>query len=708
MSDQPDEDRQILKTKRNLMDLFHWFEKISLPEPASIVFTAMIVGAGAGLGAVFFRWLIASMQTLSYDVLGNFLGGIKPYHLLIIPALGGAVYGPLIYRYAREAKGHGVPEVMEAVALRGGRIRPRVAIIKSLASAICIGTGGSIGREGPIAQIGSALGSTIGQWLNLSNDRIRSLVACGAAGGIAATFNAPIAGSIFSLEIILGQFQATYFGAVVISAVTANVVAQAFEGSVRAFVIPEYILVSPWELLFYVLLGLIAAVLGAAFTRLLYISEDLFEKLPFPPEYFKPILGGFILGVIGLISFKVDGFPRVFGVGYDSIGEALFGKLALQVTFGLLVLKFLATIVTLGAGGSGGIFAPSLFMGAMLGEAFGQIMNMVFPNITAPPGAYALVGMSAFFSSAAHAPITAVLILFEMTGDYLIILPLMLTTVIGTLVSRIISKESVYTMKLTRRGISLQRGRDVDVMETLFVKEVMRPAPDPVPASLPLGKVSILLDRVRMHGLPVMDKDDGLIGVISIRDIDHATIQSEDNLAKPVVDFCSRNLVWTNPNETVGTALKRMSQRDIGRLPVVDPDNPKKLIGWISRADIIRAYERALTRRVAMQQQINQVRLGTVAGVQIVEESVKAGCSAEAQPLCDIHWPEDSLVASIQRGSQVLIPHGNTLLQAGDRLTIICQHGEEEILARLLSPVPEEKKEPLEKPVESAESTDRV
>jgi len=688
--------RKNLELRRKLMDFFHWFDKTPLPEPASIVFTAMIVGVGAGLGAVFFRWLIASMQTLSYGVLGNLLGGIKPYHLLIIPALGGAVYGPLIYRFAREAKGHGVPEVMEAVALRGGRIRPRVAVIKSLASAICIGTGGSIGREGPIAQIGSALGSTIGQWLNLSNDRIRSLVACGAAGGIAATFNAPIAGSIFSLEIILGQFHATYFGAVVISAVTANVVTQAFEGSVRAFVTPAYILVSPWELLFYLLLGIIAAALGAAFTRLLYTTEDIFDRLPFPPEYFKPILGGLILGVIGLISFKIDGFPRIFGVGYDSIGEALFGKLALQVTFGLFFLKFLATVVTLGAGGSGGIFAPSLFMGAMLGEAFGQIMNMLFPNITAPPGAYALVGMSAFFSSTAHAPITAVLILFEMTGDYLIILPLMLTTVISTLVSRIISKESVYTLKLTRRGISLQRGRDVDVMETLLVKEVMRPAPDPVPASLPLGKVSTLLDRARMHGLPVVDRAGGLQGVISIRDIDRATLQSEDNLTKPVLDFCSRNLVWASPNETVGMALKRMSHSDIGRLPVVDPDNPQKLIGWISRADIVRGYERALTRRVAMQQQINQVRLGTVAGLQIVEESVETNSPADTQALCDVTWPEDSLIASIQRGSQVLIPHGNTLLQAGDRLTIICKHGEEDELARLLLPPPEEEEKEVQ------------
>lgn len=693
MSNRFSKNRQNFRTERGLKDWFSWFDKLSLPEPASIVFTAMIVGIGAGLGAVFFRWLIASMQTLSYDVLGNYLGGIKPYHLLLIPALGGAIYGPLIYRYAREAKGHGVPEVMEAVALHGGRIRPRVAIIKSLASAICIGTGGSVGREGPIAQIGSALGSTIGQWLNLSNDRIRSLVACGAAGGIAATFNAPIAGSIFSLEVILGQFHATYFGAVVISAVTANVVAQAFEGSVRAFVIPEYVLVSPWELLFYVLLGLIAAALGVAFTRLLYAGEDFFDDLPFPPEYFKPVLGGLLLGIVGLISFKIDGFPRIFGVGYESIGDALFGKLALQVTFGLFLLKFLATVITLGSGGSGGIFAPSLFMGAMLGEAFGRIMNMLFPGITAPPGAYALVGMSAFFSSTAHAPMTAVLILFEMTGDYLIILPLLLTTVISTLVSRIISQESIYTLKLTRRGIILQRGRDVDVMETLLVKEVMRPAPDPVPASLPLGKVSTLLDRVRMHGLPVVDKEGNLHGVISIADIDNATAQSEDNLSRPVVEFCSRNLVWTSPDETVGRALKRMSRRDIGRLPVVDPDQPRKLIGWISRADIIRAYERALTRRVAMQQQINQIRLGTVAGVQIVEETVEAGSRADAQPLCDVPWPGYSLVASIQRGSQVLIPHGDTLLKTGDRLTIICKHGEEEELANLLLSAPEEEQE---------------
>jgi CIC family chloride channel protein len=241
-----------------------WLDEHEASESGVILFTALLVGVGAGLGAVVFRWLIGAVHTLAFEGLGGFLSGIAPFLVIIIPAVGGAIYGPLIYRYAREAKGHGVPEVMEAVALRGGRIRPRVAVVKALASSICIGTGGSVGREGPIAQIGSALGSTIGQALKLSDERVRNLVACGAAGGIAATFNAPIAGSLFALEVILGQFHTVYFGAVVISAVTADVVAQIFEGGSRAFAVPEYTLVSPWELALYGALGLIAA-LGAVF-----------------------------------------------------------------------------------------------------------------------------------------------------------------------------------------------------------------------------------------------------------------------------------------------------------------------------------------------------------------------------------------------------------------------------------------------------------
>ena len=390
--------------------------------------TSLIVGIGAGLGAVLFRRLIDWIHNFAYNDIAGILAEWYPLHLIVIPALGGAIVGPLVYYFAREAKGHGVPEVMEALELRGGKIRPRVVVVKSLASSVCIASGGSVGREGPIAQIGSALGSLIGQLLKLSEDRVRTLVACGAAGGIAATFNAPIAGAVFALEVLLRRFGSVYFGAVVISAVTADVIAHYFEGDSRTFLTPEYTMQSPWELLLYTLMGFIAALAAVGFSRLLYFSEDIWGLIRIP-EPAKPLLGGILLGLLGIISYQIDGFPRVFGVGYETIENTLFSQLTLQVTFGLLLLKLVATTLTLGSGGSGGIFAPSLFMGAMLGASFGQIAHTIFPEIVAPSGAYALVGMAAFFGGAAHAPITAILILFEMTGDYQIILPLMLSTV---------------------------------------------------------------------------------------------------------------------------------------------------------------------------------------------------------------------------------------------------------------------------------------
>ena len=270
----------IIDSWRRLLSRLLYQRAVS--ESGIIMISATLVGVGSGLGAVFFRWLIKTVQTLSYGQLSGLLQNINYLHLLIIPAIGGAIYGPLIYWFAREAKGHGVPEVMEAVALHGGRIRPRVAVIKSLASAICIGTGGSIGREGPIAQIGSALGSTLGQILHLSDERVRNLVACGAAGGIAATFNAPVAGSIFALEVILGRLEVTYFGAVVISSVTAVAVARFFQEGTFAFAVPQYALVSPWELILYALLGVLAAIGAVCFTRLLYASEDLWDHVPLP------------------------------------------------------------------------------------------------------------------------------------------------------------------------------------------------------------------------------------------------------------------------------------------------------------------------------------------------------------------------------------------------------------------------------------------
>jgi CIC family chloride channel protein len=656
-------------SRRGRRLLSQWLDRQAMSESATIMLTALVVGVGAGLGAVIFRRLIAGVQTLAYDGLGGLLEAIAPFHLLIIPALGGAIFGPLIYRFAREAKGHGVPEVMEAVALRGGRIRPRVAVIKSLASAICIGTGGSVGREGPIAQIGSALGSTIGQWLKLSDERIRNLVACGAAGGIAATFNAPIGGALFALEIILGQLHVTYFGAVVISAVTADVVTHFFEKDVRAFSVPQYTLVSPWELALYTLLGVLVALGAVGFTRLLYFTEDRWDGFHFP-EYLKPVIGGLLLGVIGILSPKIDGFPRVFGVGYESISDILFGRLAIQVALGLFLLKMLATVMTLGSGGSGGIFAPSLFMGAMLGSLYGQAAHQLFPSVTAPAGAYAMVGMAAFFSAAAHAPATAILILFEMTGDYNIILPLMLATVVSTLISRLLSTESIYTLKLTRRGIHLEQGQDVDVMQGVTVGEAMSTEMDVVPPEMPLVELADEFARTHHHGFPVVDKTGDLVGVVSIRDLEQALSAGVMDGKKAADIATTEGLLVAYPDEPMWKALKRLGTRDVSRLPVVQGEGSRRLVGVIRREDIIHAYNHAIIKRARHQHQAETLRLGKLDGTGFTHIRVPPGAPAAGRRLSEIDLPDDCLIVSVRRGRKLYIAHGNTLLQPEDQVTV--------------------------------------
>jgi len=646
-----------------------WLDQRRVSESGVILLTALIVGVGAGLGAVIFRRLITGVQQLSYGGLGGWLEGIAPFHFLIIPALGGAIVGPLVYRFAREAKGHGVPEVMEAVALRGGRIRPRVVVVKALASAVCIGTGGSVGREGPIAQIGSAVGSTVGQLFRLSDERVRNLVACGAAGGVAATFNAPIAGSLFALEVILGQLHAVYFGAVVISAVVADVVAHSFEGNLRAFTVPAYVLVSPWELPLYALLGLVAALSAVGFTRLLYLSEDLWARIRLP-EYVKPVLGGVLLGVIGILAPKIEGFPRIFGVGYDTITQALSGELALQMAVVLLLVKILATITTLGSGGSGGVFAPSLFIGAMLGAAFGQIAHGLFPEITAPVGAYAMVGMAAVFSGAAHAPVTAILILFEMTGDYQIILPLMLTTVISTLVSRLISPESIYTLKLTRRGVHLRQGQDIDVMQSITVREAMTTEVDTVPVGMSLDALAEAFARSHHHGFPVLDQAGELAGVVSIQDLERAKAAGPIG-GRVVGDIATREgLQVAYPYEPMWKALRRLGRRDLGRLPVVEAEGSRRLVGMVRRADIIRAYDRAMAARAHHQHRAEVLRLGPVDDTKVLQLQIPAGSPAAGKRISELGLPEECLVISVRRGRKLHMAHGYTMLESGDRVTL--------------------------------------
>lgn len=638
-------------------------DRLQPSETTVLIATALIVGVGTGVGAILFIELIAGFQRFFQGpVLGAlaFLGPIAP---AFVPVAGALIAGPLITYFASEAKGHGVPEVMKAIVLRGGRIRPVVVVVKALASAACIGSGGSAGREGPIVQIGSAFGSTIGQLFRLSDERIRNLVACGAAGGIAATFNAPIAGVIFALEVILGEFTTRYFATVVISSVTASIVGRTVLGDNPAFAVPAYSMVSPWELLLYAALGLAAAGVAWLFVTALYWAEDRFDGLRFP-DALKPALGAIPLGFVGLV------IPQALGTGFAHIEEAVSGGLFAQILFVLAFGKILTTSLTLGSGNSGGVFAPALFMGAMFGGAFGKVVNALFPTITAGSGAYALVGMSAVFAAAAHAPITAVLIVFEMSHDYRLILPLMLATVLSTLLSEHLRRDSIYTLKLTRKGIRLERGHDIDVMQGIEVGEAMTTHVDTVPADMPLADLARLFRESHHHGFPVLDADGDLLGIVTIQDLERAA-SGPSALDLTTGDIATRSLLVAYPDEPLWAALKRMGARDIGRLPVVSRENPKRLVGLIRRADIIKAYNTAIIRRMELQERTERLRLGKLTGTDFLELEVSPESAVAGKALRDLNLPHDCVLVSVRRGRKLIIPHGDTVLQPGDKLTAL-------------------------------------
>jgi CIC family chloride channel protein len=423
---------------------------------------ALVVGAGAGLGAVVFRYLIYFFTWLAtgHSQFGQ-AGYVGSSHLpwlglgffVVIPVIGGLLYGPLIYRWAREARGHGVPEVMIAVADNGGRIRWQVSVVKALASALTIGSGGSVGREGPIVQIGSALASSIGQWVRMPESRLRIMVACGA-GGISATFNAPITGVFFGVEIILREFAADALVTVMLSAMVADVIAIPFLGD-KPFLsgFPAGIaLHHPATYLLVAGLAVVAALMGLAFAKVLYKVEDVCDALwKNRPEWARPAVGGIALGLLLLA------LPQMYGVGYPVMDKATAGGYALWFLVILAFGKILATSLSIGIGGSGGIFAPSLFIGVTSGYAYGDIAGHLFGASAGQPALYAVVAMGAVFAAAARAPLTSLASVLEMSGDFSLTLPVMLAVAIASTVSRALSYGTIYTTKLLRRGIDIDR-----------------------------------------------------------------------------------------------------------------------------------------------------------------------------------------------------------------------------------------------------------
>jgi CIC family chloride channel protein len=566
---------------------------LSINEHVVMAVLATLVGLAAGFGALGFRYLVGFFQLMAYGSQGNLLEIINriPWYIKFwVPALGGLVVGTLIYFFMREARGIGIADVMEAVALRKGVIKKRLLFSESLTSAITIGAGGSAGVIAPTVFIGSSLGSIAGQLLKISPDRIRSLVGCGAAGGIAAMFNAPIGGCMFALEVILGDFGLASFSPIVISSVVATAISRHFLGDFPAIIVPPYQLVSAWELPLYAMLGFFSAFVAMLFTASLYQTEEIFQKMKFP-DYLKAGLGGLITGTIALL------FPHVLGSGFAAIDMALASQLSWITMFFLIAFKILATSITLGSGGSGGTFAPALLLGSMAGGVFGSAAHWLLPEVTASPGAYSIVGMAGVLSGTTHGPLSAILILFEMTDNYRIILPLMIACIISFVASSQILKESIFTLKLVRKGVNIKAGKEINVLKSILVKEAMNPAAETIYEGLSLKSLTRRISGSKYHSFPVVDSFGNLTGILSYFDY-HEVLQNQQ-LEHLIVakDIATWKVITVYPDDSLYIALEKIAAKDFSILPVVSREKPNRLLGIITRRDIIGVYNNAVIKK---------------------------------------------------------------------------------------------------------------
>jgi CIC family chloride channel protein len=632
---------------------------------------AVAVGLLAGGGAIALRGMIRVVQWLVFDVGAGadpVLGlAVARWPVTIVaPAVGMLVVSELVRRLAPEASGHGVPEVQFAVRMRGGRIRPRVAAVKAVASAISIGSGGSVGREGPIVQIGSTLGSTVGQWAGRGADEVKILVAAGAAGAIGATFNAPIAGVLFALEVILGSFAARSFGLVVVASVTATAATQAVLGTEPAFrLVEQFTLVSNWELGLYFLLGLVTGVVALVYVRSVYGTEAWFDRWT-APTWAKAVVGGLVVGLLGTF-----GSEHLFGVGHEGVELAMAGSLTAGLMAALVLMKILATSVTLAAGGSGGVFAPALFIGAMAGGAFGQVANTLLPTLAAPPGAYALVGAAAVFGASAHAPMTAIIILFEMTDNYRIILPLMLAVVLAQIIASRIDPDSIYSIRLRRRGGLAAPRTELGTLDLLLVADAMTEDSPTVSPSLALDGLADRARADRSRSWVVLDHEEHLVGMVAVTDLERAIV--EGGIAdRTVADIMTTALVTCSPEETLRNAFRRFTDRGVYQIPVTDPEDRGRILGVLRRTEMMWAFKELSEEHQRLMERTDALPTDRRFESMHVEFQVTPEHRGVVDhPVREIRVPEHALIALLRRGDRVVVPRGFTRVEPGDILTLI-------------------------------------
>ncbi len=632
------------------------------------------IGVMAAVGALIFRAMILGTEVAFWQEAGltvEHLREVPWYVKLLLPAIGGLLLAPIVVKLAPEARGSGIPEVIESTAMHGGMVPARIVPLKALAAAICIGSGGSAGREGPIVHIGAAIGSWIAQRLRSSVKQMRTYVGCGVAGGIAATFNTPFAGALFAVEVVLGDFGTAKISPIVISSIIATVVSRHYSGEFPRIEVPEFTeQMNLLSISSYLLLGVAAAVISALFIKMMGWGWKAAARWPFS-LYLLPAVGGLAVGVIGIF------LPHVFGVGYDTINMVLSGEVGIVLMVMILFGKLIATSATLTSGGSGGIFAPSLFIGAMLGGIFGQVVHTVAPGLSITPEAYALIGMGAMVAGTTRAPISAILVIFELTYESEVILPLMAACIPSVIVSAVIHGDSIYIAKLTHKGVRLRKQGELNLLKGMQVRDVMQSRVPSVPPNMPLMD---LVEKFLQCPFPVMwmvDKSDRLIGVVESHNLEIAMLEKDSLLGLVVAeDVAAPVKVPIRPLDDLSFAMKLFNEIEYEILPVVDHETGQ-VQGDLLRSDVINAYNRELAMRDSLAVAVDAIgvaeRLGNVdlgGGYRLVEFEVPSHLAGNTLAKLHLRQRAGAQVILVRRGQKRLVPDADTELKPGDVLLL--------------------------------------
>lgn len=640
---------------------------------AAFLVVSALVGVAVGLAAAALISAIDGLTELARWA-GEGLGSTRAIALLSVP-LGLLVAWAVAAKFAPEVAGDGVPEAMAAVAVRSGYMPTRSVPLNMIATSLVIGLGGSVGREGPIVQIGGAIGSSIGRHTGLGEDRVRSLVAAGAGAAIGASFNAPIAGMLFAMEIIVGNFAVRHLNAVVAASVAAAVTTRSIVGEEQILRSFPHQLQDPRELILYVALGLLAVLAGWLFLTALRRGE---AARHWGPPWMRPILFGML--VAGIAWFEPDVLGTGQGVVAGFISLVSADSVVWWSALSLVGYKIVTASATLGVGGFGGVFMPSLFIGAALGAGFAALVAPFWGFSDLTPGSFAIVGMAATFAAVARAPLTSILIVFEITGDYGLVLPLMLAAALATLLGDRIHPQSIYTMSLARQGITLTRRGEVDVLDTVPAGDVASAVTEVATTAMTTGEAQGQMDHSRQHGLPVLEEG-RLVGMITVTDILRTGGPSDQ---VRVAEAMTPRPVTAEPSTPVSEVLERMASLGIGRVPIVAEEDPGKVVGVFRREDAVQAYHLALGREVHHDLGRERLRTRVTADAAFHDVEIPFGSVADGRLLKEVPVPAGVTVVSVRRATQVLVPDGNTRLAGGDVITVFARAGfYQQLLERL-------------------------